>query len=320
MIRVLFFLGVFAFSLFSCLPNSKAQNKIVQLDRNPIELIQLADTVTIGAMPIGYTAFYPDGPLKGAVVFFQADWEGKEPIVAEANKRQLAVIYISSGNKLEFFLEEEEMLRSEEILIKALDSLNLDESRLLFAGMSLAGTRAVRMAEFANTYASKYRIVPRAVAICDSPLDMIRFWKSADKAARTQYNEIGAAEGYWVSKYLSNNLGGIPKEIPQEYWQVSAYCQDAPGFGQAQYFPKSTAVRAYTEPDVLWWMQERGKDYYDMNAIDAAAFINYLQLLDHQEAQLILTEEKGIRQDGSRHPHSWSIVNIPDLLDWFDHL
>lgn len=77
------------------------------------------------------------------------------------------------------------------------------------------------------------------------------------------------------------------------------------------------AIRVYSEPDVHWWMENRGKDYYDMNTTDAAALVNALRLQGHKEAELILTRDKGFRPDGSRHPHSWSIVDEKALISWF---
>ena len=67
-------------------------------------------------------------------------------------------------------------------------------------------------------------------------------------------------------------------------------------------------------------MKNRGKSYYGMNALDAAALINALQLLGNKEAELILTEDQGYRPDGSRHPHSWSIVDEKELVEWFVQL
>ena len=52
-------------------------------------------------------------------------------------------------------------------------------------------------------------------------------------------------------------------------------------------------------------MENRGKDYYAMNAIDLAAFVNELNLRGHKEATLITTRDKGYLPDGTRHPHTW---------------
>lgn len=73
---------------------------------------------------------------------------------------------------------------------------------------------------------------------------------------------------------------------------------------------------AITEPDILWWMEERGKDYYDINSFDLAAFINDLRLEGNKDARLVVTTGKGYRENGTRHPHSWSIVDIDELVIW----
>ncbi|MEL6972934.1 MAG: hypothetical protein AAFZ63_11010 [Bacteroidota bacterium] len=64
-------------------------------------------------------------------------------------------------------------------------------------------------------------------------------------------------------------------------------------------------------------MTARGKDYYAMNAIDLAALVNALRVCSHQKVTLITTRDKGYLPDGTRHPHSWGIVDEKDLIDWF---
>jgi hypothetical protein len=39
--------------------------------------------------------------------------------------------------------------------------------------------------------------------------------------------------------------------------------------------------------------------------------------MGNQHAELILTMDKGFLPDGSRHPHSWSIVDNKELIAWF---
>jgi hypothetical protein len=57
-----------------------------------------------------------------------------------------------------------------------------------------------------------------------------------------------------------------------------------------------------------------------MNAIDLAALVNQLKNFGSKKAELITTFGKGFREDGSRHPHSWSIVNEQELIAWFTGL
>jgi hypothetical protein len=54
-----------------------------------------------------------------------------------------------------------------------------------------------------------------------------------------------------------------------------------------------------------------------MNAIDLAALVNELKIRGNQQSELIITHNKGYQPDGTRHPHSWRIVDEKDLVDWF---
>ena len=54
-----------------------------------------------------------------------------------------------------------------------------------------------------------------------------------------------------------------------------------------------------------------------MNATDLAALVNELKIMGNPEAELITTQNKGYRQDGSRHPQTWNIVDEKELIDWF---
>ena len=63
-------------------------------------------------------------------------------------------------------------------------------------------------------------------------------------------------------------------------------------------------------------MANRKVDYYNMNALDAAALILQLQLLGNRQAELITSEGRGVRPNGELHPHSWSIVVESDLQSW----
>lgn len=80
---------------------------------------------------------------------------------------------------------------------------------------------------------------------------------------------------------------------------------------------RNVPLRIYTEPDIQWWMKERGMDYTNMNATYLSAMINELNHLGNQNATLITTQNKGYRKpDNVRHPHSWSIVDDAALIQW----
>ena len=225
-------------------------------------------------------------------------------------------MYVTTENRLEFFFENERMQEIEEYIHHVIENHNISKDNLMYCGMSLAGTRALKLAKFGQQSTSKFKIRPRAIAICDAPLDMVRFYKESVKANNLKFHYAAANEGKWVSAYLSKNLGGSPEESLEAYINYSPYSYIADDGGNAKYY-SNIAIRTYTEPDVNWWITNRGKDYYGMNSVDKAGLINQLRILGNDNAELIITDDKGYRPDGSRHPHSWSIVDEKELVDWF---
>ena len=75
-----------------------------------------------------------------------------------------------------------------------------------------------------------------------------------------------------------------------------------------------------TDLDVNWLMNERRRDLYDWNGTDIVAMINDLKLMGNKDANVIITMGKGIKLDGTKHPHSWSIMENKDCFNWIEKL
>jgi hypothetical protein len=281
--------------------------------------IYLTREIAIPKINSGYTAWIPEeGNIKGLIVFShpRRDTVNSELLIDYSTKNQLAVLYASTDNRLEFFFDKNKMLEIEQYINEVISNFNIPKTNLLFCGMSLEGTRALKLAMFANCSDSKYNIKPKAIVICDSPLDMVRFHKEMVKAKKLNFNPVTANEGTWVSGYLESNLGGTPETNFNSYVEYSPYCYSDDSIKNFLNF-EDIAIRAYTEPDVNWWIETRRKDYYSMNSIDLAALINELKIAGNENAELLITNNKGYLPDGTRHPHSWSIVNEKEMIDWF---
>ena len=79
---------------------------------------------------------------------------------------------------------------------------------------------------------------------------------------------------------------------------------------------ENTRIRFYTEPDIQWWKENRKADYDQMNANFIEKLSQNLKDAGFDQVEYIPTENKGYRANGDRHPHSWSIVDKEDLLQW----
>ena len=269
----------------------------------------------------GYTLWLPNEISKGIIVFFDEnrDTVNKLPIIDLALKNQLAVLFVTTNNQVEFLFEESKIKELEGYIYEAISKNNIPKNNMLYCGMSLAGTRALKLAAFSQTTQSTYKLIPKAIAICDAPLDMVRNYRECKKASDLNINPVGATESEWVSSYIKSNLKGTPEQALNAYIKYSPFCYTAENGGNAKAF-ENIYLRCYTEPDVNWWIENRGRDYYGMNAVDLAALVNQLKILGSKRAELITTMGKGFREDGSRHPHSWSIVDENELVEWFTRL
>ena len=54
-----------------------------------------------------------------------------------------------------------------------------------------------------------------------------------------------------------------------------------------------------------------------MNSIDMAALVYDLKLMGNERAKLVTTHQQRQDFDKGSSPHTWSIVDNADLVDWF---
>ncbi|MBZ4188338.1 hypothetical protein [Niabella beijingensis] len=191
-------------------------------------------------------------------------------------------------------------------------------NKFVIGGMSAAGTGAIRYAQYCSGQI-KSTIKPIAVFAVDPPLDYERLWNEAEKSVQRNFNNDAVAEGKSIMTLLKTALHGTPGTNSSAYRIKSPFCYSAANGGNA-YLLNNLALRLYIEPDIDWWIENRRKDYGDINAIDNAGLINQLKINGNKNAELIVSSHKGYREDGSRHPHSWSILDESELLDWCSRL
>jgi antitoxin component YwqK of YwqJK toxin-antitoxin module len=108
---------------------------------------------------------------------------------------------------------------------------------------------------------------------------------------------------------------GNPVQAQKQYIYYSCYSHSQTDGGNAK-FLKDTPVRIYDDVDPNWWMTNRDVDMYDMNALDQSAMILFLNDAGNKNAEFINAYGKGYRIEGNRHPHSWSIVEPNDTINW----
>lgn len=176
-------------------------------------------------------------------------------------------------------------------------------------GFSIGGSTALKFAQNAITK-------PIAVFAIDPPLDFERFYNSAKRDLRLSENNEANHENIYMIDRLEKETGGTPVTHLAEYYKLSPYSYSDTTQNAVK---KLVAIplRIYTEPDINWWISERNADFTSMNATECSAMINELNRLGNENADLITTQNKGYRKPNHRrHPHSWSIVDSDELIEW----
>jgi hypothetical protein len=145
---------------------------------------------------------------------------------------------------------------------------------------------------------------------------MVRLWEAERRAAELGFHQAAADEGRWVGYLLETHLGGTPAEARPQYVEYSPFVYSAKDGGNAIHL-RDVPVRAYHEPDVNWWIENRRKSYYSMNSLDLAALVNQLRILGNDRAELVSTQNRRQGYSEGASPHTWSIVDNEQLVEWF---
>jgi pimeloyl-ACP methyl ester carboxylesterase len=272
-----------------------------------------------------YRVYRPSGEVRGALVLLPGygdDSDGFEPTspstpsTLPARLAEHGILTLVAVPVRETLYESPEALRALDSLVaQVVQQYRIPRERVAIGGFSAGGTGAVR---YAQTCAQQNcRAVPRIAAVfaVDAPLDFERLHRNSVVIVQRNAPRSNIAEASTILRTLEKSLGGTPDKVRGAYRRQSAVLASGLGGDNAQLL-RSTPIRLYTEPDVHWWMEERNLDYQGMNAVDHAALINLLRVAGNARAELITTTGQGYRPDGRRHPHSWSIVDEPDLVRW----
>jgi hypothetical protein len=269
-----------------------------------------------------YIIVYPPTlPYSGYMFLIQGMFQKAEDLFVQtelpkiaAQQGILTIIPIFKTGIASFGVDTATQVSFLEILNHVTSTHKLSGLPFYVGGFSMGGTCALKYAELA--YRDNYAVKPAGVFAIDSPLDFERMYNTIirEKRLLTAGKAIDE-EGAYILKRLNSIFGGTPDKVLQNYYKISPYSFS--DTSQQAILPiKHLPIRFYTEPDILWWLNE-GVDYTGMNAFDFAAITNELRRMGNTKVEMVPTYNKGYRQPGNtRHPHSWSIAEPKDLVKW----
>ncbi|WP_293295305.1 hypothetical protein [Allomuricauda sp.] len=293
-------------AVVSCKQNKKEKEQIVT------EKIEFTEIVKED-----YELYKPNKKIKGVLILFGGYPEDADDIKREfqildiARENSIAVLLSNFNQKL--WLEENEKHQLAKKLQDIVVENELPTENIFVGGFSSGGVVSLLISDFIIGMKQFY-IDPKGVFIVDSPIDLAALYKSSEKNIERNFSEPSIQESTWLLETLGYKFGN-PKDNIENYEKNAVFTYSTNNISNLKKL-KRTKIRLYTEPDTIWWKENRMADYEQMNAFYIKKLSESLIQKGYESVEYIPTTDKGYRENGERHPHSWSIVDKKDLINW----
>ncbi|MFL5742607.1 MAG: hypothetical protein ACJ75B_20460 [Flavisolibacter sp.] len=290
-----------------------------------ISLGQQIETVYLNSKDSSANTYIALLPQTGQInsFMFLLDGFGNSPkdVLIQTNLPRLAaqqniltIIPILKTGSFYFGSDQASQQSLKEIIELVVTKYHLNGKAFYIGGFSIGGTCAVKYSELAIQM--NYPIKVKAVFAVDPPLDWERFYNAANRVVRlSNPNKLNEEVTYMIDR-IKKEMRGTPKTALENFYDNSPYSYSDTS-QKAIKALINTPIMIISEPDIHWWLSQRGYDYSYINIIDQAAMINELQKLGNSKAVLVTTANKGYRKPQNiRHPHSWSIADPEQTIKW----
>ena len=232
-------------------------------------------------------------------------------ILKDAKNNDIAILYLNFNQK--FWLTENDKTELTELLKKIFKENKLPKNNIYIGGFSTGGNISLLLSN--HLIKTKNEIEPKGVFIVDSPIDLLAFYEKCERNIERNFSEISVQEGTWITNLFNDSLGN-PKN------GITNFEKNSPFTSQTNFIENianlnNTKLRFYTEPDINYWKINRQFEPEDLNSFSIEKLSTVLQnRFNNKKVELIKTENKGYRSNGERNPHSWSIVDKENLIEW----
>ncbi len=231
-------------------------------------------------------------------------------ILDKAAKNNISVLLMDFDEHVFLSQKEKKALKTDlEAIFKAND---LHETNIFIGGFSSGGNVTLLLSDY--LVQSKSNLIPKGIFVVDSPVDLLKIYEISQKNVLNSKRQESVEESKWI-------VANFDKDFGNPEYDNSKYQQNAPFTAKKNNIDnllnlKNIKIRLYSEPDLDWWKDKNGNDYEDLNAYSLSKLAETLKTYQFKNVEVINTKNKGIRANGERHPHSWSIVDVDNLIVW----
>lgn len=270
-----------------------------------------------------YVTIFPEQEIKGTLILLPGFGELPASTLIETDIYKVAskfgyITFIPAlGDWSFFYIDESSHQKINQFIDTVFKRYSLPTNHFFIGGYSFGGVAAFQYTERAYHPDSKLR-KPAAVFGVDPPLDLERMYVSMITTDRPPKHPVSQNEDNYIASLFQEKFKANPKDNPKYFWKISPFSRS--DTSHSAIMPLiDVPLRIYNDPDINWYIDNRHVDFTDMNVFDAAGMINWLKSIGNGKAELISCLGKGFRKEKNfRHPHSWSIVDSKELIEWMN--
>jgi len=230
-------------------------------------------------------------------------------ILSNAKKANISVLIMNFNHHL--FLSKKDKNLLTKVLNDVVKSHNLSPDKVVIGGFSSGGIVSSLWSN--HLLEINHAFKPQKTFAIDSPLDLVELFNNVTDVD-SESHEVSKEEAEYITSYFEEALSTSDSLI-QRISEVSPFIFSPLNFKNIERL-NDIEFRLYTEPDSVWWKEKRGFEFKETDSYQLIRFTEIAKEHGWDNLQLIQTTNKGYRSNGQRHPHSWSIVDPKELVEW----
>ncbi len=264
-----------------------------------------------------------ESKAKGVLVLLPGLGQKAENLIVDTKLPQFAESegFVVVGFAGHFSLAADDVLiqKLDKVMIDVLRKTKISKDKFIFGGFSAGGKIALSYSQYCKEFPLKSPIQPAGLFMVDAPIDMHYAWSRLEALRERKQSEVSVRETNWVEQLYRDQFGATPSENPALFENVNPFSMDN-NYAKDLNLLKNLPIRAYHDVDIAWRLKERKQSVIESNYLVTSAFINRLNILGNDQAEFMQTYQTGFRANGTRHPHSWSIVDEQECISWMSNL
>lgn len=293
------------FALGACSTNKDSAQKEEKTNPEPITVVSENYELIVPEKQDGFLILFPCFPCNAE------NTRAEFNIIEIASANNITVLLMNFNQHL--WLSDTEKKDLEVILMNTVKQYDINIDNTFIGGFSSGGNVALLLTDYLKSTESS--IQPKGLFITDSPVDLLGLYENAQRNIKKNFSVPAVQEANWIVEMFNPEFGTGDTALVN-YENKSPYFSKTNSTKNISHL-NDLKIRLYSEPDTMWWKQNRQVEYVDMNAYYLEQFANDLgKLYGVEHVTYIKTDNRGYRANGDRHPHSWAIIDEKDLVNW----